>query len=157
MLQPWAGSAVRVILGAVFLVAGATKVDDLAASGRAVSAYRVLPYDVATVVGAALPFVEIALGVLFLLGLATRLAAAVAGALLVVFIAGITSAWARGLRIDCGCFGEGGDLAAGEQPQYLSETIRDIALLGLAGVLVAFPRTRLSVDSRILEGVSSDE
>lgn len=154
-LRPWLGTAARLILGGVFLVAGALKVGDLAASGRAVAAYRIFPYDFATFIGAVLPFLEIALGVLLIVGLATRFASVVAAILLVVFIAGVASAWARGLRIDCGCFGDGGDLTAGERPQYFSETIRDIALLALAGFLSIFPRTRLSVDARVLEGGSS--
>ncbi len=142
----------RLILGGVWVAAGMSKIGDLAASGRAVAAYRLLPHDAATFLGAVLPFLEIALGLLLILGLATRLAAAASAILLIAFIAGIASAWARGLRIDCGCFGAGGDLAAGEQPQYFSETIRDIALLALAGFLVVFPRTRFSLDSRLLDG-----
>ncbi|PZG00155.1 MauE/DoxX family redox-associated membrane protein [Micromonospora deserti] len=145
-VRPWLGVAARLGLAAVWLVAGASKVDDLAASGRAVHAYQLLPYDVATVVGAALPFVELALGVLLLLGLATRLAAGVSAALLVVFIAGITSAWSRGLAIDCGCFGSGGQLAEGQAPSYLPEILRDLGFLALAGFLLIWPRTPVSVD-----------
>ena len=145
--RPWVGTAARLGLAAVWLVAGGSKVGDLAASGRAVVAYRVLPYEVATVVGAALPFVELTLGVLLLVGLATRLAATVSTLLLVVFIAGITSAWARGLSIDCGCFGSGGDLAAGQSPTYGPEILRDVAFLALAAFLLVWPHTRLSVDS----------
>jgi uncharacterized membrane protein YphA (DoxX/SURF4 family) len=136
----------------VWIVAGSSKIGDLAASGRAVNAYRLLPYDAATFLGAALPFLEIALGVLLIVGLATRVGAVVSVLLLVVFIAGIASAWARGLRIDCGCFGGGGDLAANQQPTYFSETIRDIALLLVAGFLVIFPRSRFSLDARLLDG-----
>jgi uncharacterized membrane protein YphA (DoxX/SURF4 family) len=138
---------VRLGLAAVWLVAGASKVGDLAASGRAVNAYRLMPYDVAKVIGAALPFVEIALGLLLLLGVATRLSAAVSAALLLVFIAGIASAWARGLAIDCGCFGQGGELAPGESPTYGPEILRDIGFLALAGFLLVWPVTRFSIDS----------
>ncbi|WP_262281566.1 MauE/DoxX family redox-associated membrane protein [Micromonospora sp. MA102] len=145
-VRPWLGIAARLGLAAVWLVAGAAKVGDLAASGRAVNAYQVMPYDLATVIGAALPFVELALGVLLLLGLATRLAAGVSAALLVVFIAGITSAWSRGLAIDCGCFGSGGQLAAGQAPSYLPEILRDLGFLVLAGFLLTWPRTPFSVD-----------
>ncbi|GAA2188508.1 MauE/DoxX family redox-associated membrane protein [Micromonospora lupini] len=145
-VRPWLSTAARLGLAAVWLVAGASKVGDLAASGRAVNAYQVLPYDVATVVGAALPFVELALGVLLLLGLATRLSAAISAALLLVFIAGISSAWARGLAIDCGCFGSGGQLAEGQAPSYLPEILRDLGFLVLAGFLVIWPRTPVSVD-----------
>lgn len=146
VLRPWLGVAARFGLAAVWLIAGGTKIGDLAASGRAVNAYQVLPYDLATVIGAALPFVELALGVLLLAGLATRISAGVSAALLVVFIAGIASAWARGLAIDCGCFGSGGQLAAGQTPSYLPEILRDLGFLVLAGFLLIWPRTPFSVD-----------
>jgi uncharacterized membrane protein YphA (DoxX/SURF4 family) len=152
--QGWISLVGRVVLGVVWIIAGWSKISDLAASGRAVNAYRLLPYDAATFLGAVLPFVEIALGALLILGLATRLAAIVSTVVLVAFIVGIASAWARGLRIDCGCFGGGGDLAASQQPHYFSETIRDIVLLALAGFLVVFPRSRFSLDARLLDGGS---
>ncbi|PZM94341.1 MAG: DoxX family protein [Actinobacteria bacterium] len=157
VVRPWLGTAVRGGLALVWLYAGATKVGDLAASGRAVHAYQIMPYELSQVVGAALPFVEIALGVLLLLGVATRLAAGVSAALLVIFIAGIVSAWARGLAIDCGCFGTGGELPAGEEPSYALDIARDVGFLLLAGFLVVWPRTRWSVDSVINGGEESDE
>ncbi|OKI89272.1 MauE/DoxX family redox-associated membrane protein [Micromonospora sp. CB01531] len=155
-VRPWLGAAVRLGLAAVWLFAGATKVGDLAASGRAVNAYQVMPYEVATVIGAALPFVELALGVLLLVGLASRLVASVSTALLVVFITGIASAWARGLAIDCGCFGSGGQLAAGQAPSYLPEILRDLGFLVMAGFLLIWPRTPFSVDGW-LAGAAPEE
>jgi uncharacterized membrane protein YphA (DoxX/SURF4 family) len=152
-VRPWIGAACRLVIGAVFVVAGAMKVGDLAASGRAVAAYRLLPHDLAMLAGALLPFVEIALGLLLIVGLATRFTAVLAGVLLVIFIGGVFSAWARGLRIDCGCFGTGGDLTGDEKPQYTSEIVRDIALLVAAGFLAKFPGTRLSLDSRLDGGL----
>ena len=151
-LRPWFGTVARLVLGTVWIIAGASKIGDLAASGRAVNAYRLLPYDGATFLGAVLPFLEIALGVLLIIGLATRLSAVVSAMLLGAFIIGIASAWIRGLRIDCGCFGGGGDLAADQRPQYLSATIRDIVLFALAGYLAVFPRSRISLDAAILDG-----
>src|SRR4051812_19874072 len=105
---PWLSTAARVGLAAVFLIAGGLKVGDLAASGRAVNAYQLMSFDAARLVGAIQPFLEIAVGLLLLVGLAVRLSAAVAALLLVVFIVGIASAWARGLQIECGCFNKGG-------------------------------------------------
>lgn len=151
-VRPWLSTVARLILGVVFVAAGTTKIGDLAASARAVAAYRLFPFEVSRFIGAVLPFLEIALGLLLILGLASRLAAVVAGVLLIVFIAGIASAWARGLRIDCGCFSQGGDLAANVRPQYFIETIRDIALLAVAGFLTVFPRSRFSLDGRLLDG-----
>jgi uncharacterized membrane protein YphA (DoxX/SURF4 family) len=151
-VRPWLATVARLVLAGVFLYAGASKVGDLAESGRAVGAYDLMPAATARAVGAALPFVELALGVLLLVGLATRLAAAVASGLLVVFIAGVSSAWIRGLSIDCGCFGGGGQLAAGQRPTYGWEVTRDVALLLVALLLVVFARSRLSADEWLFAG-----
>ncbi len=157
VVRPWLGTAVRIGLAAVWFAAGAAKVTDLAASGRAVNAYRLVSFDVANVIGAALPFVELALGVLLLVGLATRLAAGVSAAVLAVFIAGIASAWARGLAIDCGCFGGGGALAAGQSPTYGTEIARDTGFLLLAAYLLIFPRTGCSLDALLLDDSTTVE
>jgi uncharacterized membrane protein YphA (DoxX/SURF4 family) len=150
--QPWLGTAGRLIVGGVWIAAGALKIGDLTASGRSVVAYRILPFDAAMFLGAALPFLEVVLGVLLVLGLATRVAAVASVILFAVYIAAIASVWARGLRIDCGCFGTGGDLTSDQRPQYALETIRDIALLLVAGFLAVFPRTRFSLDGQLLDG-----
>jgi uncharacterized membrane protein YphA (DoxX/SURF4 family) len=141
-----AGVGCRLLLAAVWLYAGGSKIGDLAAATRAVKAYQLLPNGVAEWVGAGLPFVELGLALLLLLGLATRAAAVVSALLLVAFVAGIASAWARGLNIDCGCFGGGGTLAAGESPDYWLEIARDTLFLAAAVFLVVRPRTRWSID-----------
>ena len=147
---PWISTAARLGLAVVWIVAGALKVGDLAASGRAVNAYRLMPYDVAKVVGAVQPFLEIALGLLLLIGLAVRLTAGLSAVLLLIFIGGIVSAWARGLRIDCGCFSSGGDLAGSQTPQYAGEIARDVGFLVLAAILLWKPWTRWSVDGLLM-------
>jgi uncharacterized membrane protein YphA (DoxX/SURF4 family) len=146
---PWAGTAARLFLAGIFLYAGGSKITDLAASGRAVNAYDVMPVEAGRVVGAMLPMVEIALGALLLVGFATRLAAAAIALLNVVFIAGIAQAWARDLNIDCGCFGGDGSLGVGQSPRYLWEIIRDLGFLVAALLVFAVPRTRLSLDARL--------
>ena len=154
--RPWAGTAARLVLAAVWIAAGAAKVTDLAASGRAVNAYQLMPFPVAEVVGAVLPMFEIALGLLLLAGLAIRLAGVASAVLLSTFVGGIASAWARGLSIDCGCFGGGGTLAAGQSPNYGPEIGRDIAFAALATFLIVYPRTRFSLDARLLGNPSEE-
>jgi uncharacterized membrane protein YphA (DoxX/SURF4 family) len=114
-------------------------------SVTAVRAYQLLPTSLATIVGWGLPFAEIALGLLLLAGIATRAVAAAAAILLVVFIAAVVSVAARGLSIDCGCFGGGGEVAPG-QTAYGIELVRDAGLLLLAVWLVWQPRSRLALD-----------
>src|SRR3954453_1144936 len=89
---PWISTVARLGLAAVFLVAGGLKVTDLDASAPGVNRARRMSYDTAKVIGAVQPFLEIALGLLLLLGLAVRLSAAISAVLLVIFIAGIVSA-----------------------------------------------------------------
>lgn len=144
-LALWVSTAARLVLGAVFLIAGGIKVVDPQSSVAAVRAYRLLPPTLATIVGWGLPFAEIALGLLLLAGIATRIVAAASAVLLVVFIAAVASAAVRGLSIDCGCFGGGGDVAPG-QTAYGIEIVRDIGLLLLAGWLVWRPRSRFALD-----------
>ena len=147
---PWISTAARLGLAAVFLLAGGTKIGDLASSGRAVNAYQLMSFDTAKVVGAMQPFLEIALGLLLLVGIASRLIAGLGAVLLLLFIAGIASAWARGLQIDCGCFSQGGALGAGEKPTYGWEILRDVGFVVLAGILLWRPQSRFSVDGALL-------
>jgi uncharacterized membrane protein YphA (DoxX/SURF4 family) len=150
VIRPWLALAARLVLAVVFAIAGWSKVTDLAGSGRAVNAYQLMPFDLAKLIGAALPFVELALALFLLVGLAIRLAAGFAAGLLTVFLVGIASVWARGLSIDCGCFGGGGQLAAGAHPSYFWDIVRDLALLGLAVFLFLSPRTPVSADNYVL-------
>jgi uncharacterized membrane protein YphA (DoxX/SURF4 family) len=148
-LLPWAALLARLLLAGVWLYAGASKVTDLPGSVRAVNAYQLIPVSAGQVVGAALPLAEITLGLLLLAGLGIRAGAVASAVLLTLFVAAIASAAARGLRIDCGCFGDGGSLAAGESTAYGTEIARDLALLAVSVALVVWPYSRLSVDNLV--------
>lgn len=141
----WIGLLVRLGLAAVWLVSGAVKASDLNQTYIAVQAYDLLPGGVSSVVAGALPFLELALGVLLVAGLGTRISAIVSAVVLVAFIGAVAQSWARGLTIDCGCFGGGGQVAPGET-QYPQEIARDIGFLLLAGWLLVRPRSVASLD-----------
>ena len=142
---PWISTLARLLLGGVLLVAGALKAVDPQASVAAVRAYELLPNGLETLVGWGLPFIEVALGLLLLAGVATRPAAAASGLLMLVFLAAVASAAARGLSIDCGCFGGGGAVPPG-QTAYGREIARDLGLVLTAGWLVARPQSRWSLE-----------
>jgi uncharacterized membrane protein YphA (DoxX/SURF4 family) len=141
---PWAATAARAVLAAVFAWAGIAKMADADAAVRAVRAYRILPETMVRSVAWGLPFIEVAVAVLLLAGIATRLSAGVGFALMAAFFVAIASAWARGLQIDCGCFG-GGGAAHASAGRYLSELARDALLLVIAGGLVLHPASRLAL------------
>ncbi len=142
------GTLARFGLAAVWLVSGLLKAADPDQTYVAVRAYDVLPDAGVEVVAALLPWVELALGVLLLAGVGTRLVAALSAVLLVVFVAGVTQAWARGLSIDCGCFGGGGAVEPG-QTTYVQELLRDAGFLLMAGWLIARPHTLVALDDRL--------
>lgn len=130
----------RLGLAAVWLVSGAIKAVDPLQTVVAVRAYQLLPEGVVEPVATTLPFLEIGLGLLLLLGVGVRPVALASGVVLVLFLVGVGSAWARGLSIDCGCFGGGGAADVGPL-DYLTEIARDLGFLALAVWLVARPRT----------------
>ena len=146
------GLVARLVLGAVFLVAGGLKVTTPEALAKATQAYQLLPHDVAAYVGYALPIIEVILGLLLILGLFTRISAVISSLLLVAFIIGIAQAWARGLTIDCGCFGGGGTVAA-DETSYLPRILEDLGLLACGLWLSWRPRTLLSLE-RLLFGTA---
>ncbi len=149
-VRQWVGVVARLVLGGVWLVAGLLKVPDPAENVRAVRAYQLLPESVVPAVGYALPILEILLGICLLIGLLTRVGGVVSCLLLVAFIVGIAAAWARGLEIECGCFGGGGGVEAGASAQYPWEIARDAGLLILSGWLAWRPSTPWAVDNRLL-------
>ncbi len=144
---PWVSTAARLVLGAVLVVAGAVKVVDPQASVAAVRAYELLPPGLETAVGWGLPFLELVLGLLLLTGIAVRPTAVATAVLLGLFVTAVASAAARGLSIDCGCFGGGGPVPPG-QTAYAAEVVRDLALLATAVWLIARPQSRLSLGGR---------
>ncbi|GAB4011481.1 MauE/DoxX family redox-associated membrane protein [Nocardioides ultimimeridianus] len=143
---PWVGVLARLVVGGVWLVAGALKVATPSESIHAVQAYDLLPYSVAESVGVGLPAIELVVGLALVAGVLVRGAAVISALLLVAYIVAIASVWARGMTIDCGCFGGGGadpDAASA----YPWEIARDIALLLASLLLVWLRRTPLALDA----------
>lgn len=145
----WATTAARLVLAVVWAWAGYAKMADPDAAVRAVRAYDLAPEWLVKPIAWGLPFIEVALAVLLLLGLATRPAAWVSVGLFAAFIGMIGSAWARGLSIDCGCFGGGGASAAADARQYAQEIGRDVLFLGLALLVALRPPSPLSLDRKV--------
>jgi uncharacterized membrane protein YphA (DoxX/SURF4 family) len=150
------GLALRLVVGGVWIVAGALKLPDPAESVRAVRAYQLLPEAVVPAIGYALPVLEVVVGLCLVLGVLVRVNAVVSAVLFAAFVVGISAAWARGLQIDCGCFG-GGGYEAGASEKYPAEIARDVALLLASAYLAWRPRTAYAVDSLLLPAHGGDE
>lgn len=143
--QPWLTLLVRLTLGGILLIAGAIKVPNLPKSAMAVRAYEVLPITLANFLGYTLPWIEIGLGLLLIVGVLVKISGVLGALTMLTFIIAITQAWARGLSIDCGCFGGGGTINP-EDTKYLSEIIRDIGLMGMGIFLYLYPKGRFAIE-----------
>jgi uncharacterized membrane protein YphA (DoxX/SURF4 family) len=148
-VQQWIGLVARLVTGGVWIVAGALKLPDPAGSVRAVRAYDLLPEAVVPTIGYLLPICEVILGACLVLGVMTRVSGILSSLLFLAFIAGIASAWARGLSIECGCFGGGGGTLEDYASDYPWEIARDVGLLLASGWLVVRPRTPWALDNRL--------
>ncbi|WP_017615875.1 MauE/DoxX family redox-associated membrane protein [Nocardiopsis salina] len=143
-VQPWLTLACRVGLAAVLITAAVTKYPPIL-SVEAVEAYELFPPEIAELIGYTLPLFELALALLLLIGLATRYTGIVSALLMVAFIAGILSAMARGLSIDCGCFGGGGQVDPGETTYGIS-IARDLGFMALGAFIAIWPRSPFAID-----------
>jgi uncharacterized membrane protein YphA (DoxX/SURF4 family) len=155
-LAPWLTLVARLLVGGVLVVAGYLKVGNVAKSKMAVRAYEVLPISIANLLGEILPWLEIGAGLLLILGVAVKWSSIFAAALMFIFVAAIAQAWARGLSIDCGCFGGGGQVAPGKT-RYLEEILRDLGLAITALYLIRYPLGRFGIEKSRKNQAGTDE
>jgi len=105
--------ALRVALGAVFVYAAWTKLrQPWELFAMSIDAYKVLPDWAVVVVARTLPWAELAIGVALMAGRWLRVSAGAASLLLAVFFALMVRAYAKGMQINCGCFGLGDPISA---------------------------------------------
>jgi uncharacterized membrane protein YphA (DoxX/SURF4 family) len=134
----------RLLIGAVFLTAGALKAGHFNDLAAAVAGFRILPAGVIGPLAVALPFFEIGLGLYLLAGLFTRAAAWVAAAQLAIYAAAIASAVIRHIPANCGCFGPQ-DKAAADWPHVAV----DLALAAVCVLLAWRAPGALAIDNRM--------
>ncbi len=133
----WIG---RLVLGGIFIYAGYAKIFlpimhprpsigvALAFFALQVGSYQMLPPWGVNFVAHTLPFTEVALGLLLIIGWHLRIWATLSSLLMLGFFAAVAHSYAAGLQINCGCF-------ATPEPLTLWTVIRDGALAALAVVM----------------------
>lgn len=120
----------RLGLGGMFLAAGVLKLRDPASFAIEIHNYQLLP-QLAPLLAATLPAIEIVLAVALLVGRRpwVRAGALASALILLAFTVAVVSVVARGIDITCGCFGEGSG------PVTTMTVLRDVAMVA-AGVLL---------------------
>jgi len=146
---PWISLVARLALGAMWLYYCLPKLGSPEVNEASVRNFRILSGGLVNTFAYAQPYVELALGLLIIAGLGTRLVAAISGLLLLVYIGGIASLGARGIHITCGCGGAGGTVAVG-QTRYTLDILRDIAYLIPVAWLLWKPKSKFSADAFLL-------
>jgi putative oxidoreductase len=150
----YATLASRIVLGGVFLVAGATKIPAPGALAAAIRSYELpLPEWVVSLSAHALPYLEVLLGLYLLAGLFTKISAWATNGLTLLFLLALLQGVVRGLEIDCGCFGS----SAGETSNLWLAAARDVGLLALGLHVALAPLGRFSVDALLRRGRSEGE
>lgn len=134
----------RVVIGGLFLWAGLSKLAAPLQTLATIYSYQVvLPDFFASLLAAALPWMEILLGGALVAGLWLPVATGWTAALLVVFTALTAQAWWRELPIDCGCV----DLSVLHPALAVlatpgGATLRNIVLLAMTAMLAASLRRK---------------
>ena len=142
----WIG---RLILGGIFVYAGFSKLlmpnthfwpmfvlrfslsMNISSFAQQVESYKMISPEASQLVAHTLPFVEIVLGLLLLIGWRLRLWASAITAIMVGFLAVVTRAYLLHMDINCGCFGT---------PEKLTgwTVVRDGAFAALALIMTIF-------------------
>src|SRR5580704_1549719 len=110
----WLLAAGRIALGAIFIYAAYAKLhfngawhlrDYYFFFAMGIDSYKMLPLAIVEWMAKILPWLELGLGTLLIVGAGVRWAGLMVTALLVVFMAALAHAALGGLEINCGCFG----------------------------------------------------
>jgi putative oxidoreductase len=154
--SPYATLASRMVLGGVFLVAGATKIPNPGALAASIRSYELsLPEWFVSLSAHALPYLEVMLGLYLLVGLFTKVSAWATNGLTIIFLIALVQGALRGLEIDRGCFGSSADGESGGN--LLLGAARDVGLLAPGLHVALAPSGRISVDALLRRDRSGGE
>ena len=132
----------RLSLGVIFIIASLDKIASPGDFASSIRNYRMVPYMLVNIMAIVLPWLEFFCGIFLVLGVFIRASSLLISFMLVVFIIAISSAIARGLDIDCGCF-KNVALAGKVGWQRLFE---DIFMLAMVIHIFLFPNRFLSIE-----------
>ena len=107
--------AIRILLGIVFIYAAISKTSEPEAFARSIENYKLIPMFLINILAITLPWIELCAGLLLIFGISVKENSFILSGLLAIFIIAITISLARGLNIDCGCFGTVGGAKVGIQ------------------------------------------
>ena len=96
-------TALRLLLGVLFIISGGEKLLDLKFFGLVIAEYQILPSLLIPAVALFVSLCELLCGTMLLLDLFSRISSSIMLCMMAIFIASITNNLMRGLEHDCGC------------------------------------------------------
>jgi putative oxidoreductase len=140
----WLGLLVRLYLGSLFIIACLHKIQHPETFAIDVATYQLLPEVSVNLFSLAVPWIELAVGVMLVIGWRVRAAALVVSCLMVGFMLALGWALAKGLDMSCGCFAS--QSAKEQDPISWRTLLRDSAWLLLGLYITWFDRRPLGLD-----------
>jgi protein-disulfide isomerase len=143
--KPWLGSVARLALAVVWICACLAKLHSPRTFEQTVRAYGMTPDWLTKAIAYGAPVLMLCLGVVLIIGVMVRVAAAASAVLLLVFEIGMITAAVRSRPVSCACFSSG-TVGVGSGPSALA-ILLTLLLLAAAVFLVLWDFTHVSLDS----------
>jgi putative oxidoreductase len=151
-IAAWLAVPARWYMGWLFVGASLHKIAVPRDFAVDIATYDILPLAFVNAGAIALPWVEAGAGLMLLAGVRIRASALLITGMMLVFIAALAIALARGLDMSCGCFASQG---AESDPISWLTVLRDLGWLGLAMLVLCCDRGHLGLE-RLLERRRAD-
>ena len=124
----------RFYIGGLFIYASLSKINYTAEFTETIANYQLVPFWAVNLMAVSLPWAELICGLLMILGVRAKAAAAAIAALMGVFTVAIIITMIRGTPIGCGCF------SSVEEPVSWVTVIRDLTWLAMTLHVYFFDR-----------------
>ncbi len=141
--HPWLALALRLYLGGLFVYASMYKINHPSVFAETIAAYQLVPHMLVNPMAAALPWLELACGLLLMAGVRSKAACVLIIAMLVMFIIALAWVLAMDIPIGCGCF------TGQEEEADILTLLRDLAWLAMAVHVYLFD-TAVQLERRFL-------
>jgi uncharacterized membrane protein YphA (DoxX/SURF4 family) len=148
--HPVLGLLLRVYIGGVFIYASMYKINYPGEFAETIAGYQLVPYWAVNLMALAMPWAELIAGILMILGVRTKSAAAVLAGMLVMFSLAILITLIRDIPIGCGCF------TSVEEPLGWGTLWRDLLWLAMTLQVYFFP-SALQLEDRLLKSLREVE
>jgi putative oxidoreductase len=134
------GRIVDLLVGGVFIYAGAIKALDPVRFAYDIDNYKILPWSMSVALAFYVPWVEMLCGVALIFRFLYRGGLSILAAFISIFIVATVAAKVRGLDISCGCFGH-----ASRHWSFSAHLAVDLVLLAALILLLLLPLNKMSV------------